>query len=75
MKRLLAGAALAILGLRGAAGRIRRGRRGSATIAGDGTLNFLAELEPGTRLSLGSDAAVAATFAGTGTEIHARRSR
>lgn len=43
--------------------------KGSATIAGDGKLNFLAELEPGTRLYLGSDATVAVTFAGTGAEF------
>jgi hypothetical protein len=42
--------------------------KGSATIAGDAKLNFLAELAPGTRLHLGSGASVAVTFAATGTE-------
>ena len=43
--------------------------RGNATIEGDGKLNFLAELAPGTRLLLGSAATVAITFATTGTEF------
>ncbi|HXN15726.1 MAG TPA: hypothetical protein VN878_05065 [Usitatibacter sp.] len=43
--------------------------RGSATIEGDGRLAFLAELAPGVRLLLGSDATVAVTFASTGTEF------
>ena len=43
--------------------------RGNATIEGDGKLNFLAELAPGTRLLLGSGATAAITFAATGAEF------
>src|SRR5258705_6469965 len=42
---------------------------GNATIEGDGKLNFLAELAPGTRLLLGSAAKAAITFAATGSEF------
>jgi hypothetical protein len=42
--------------------------RGNATIEGDGKLNFLAELAPGTRLLLGSGAVAAITFAASGSE-------
>lgn len=42
---------------------------GNATIEGDGKLNFLAELAPGTRLLLGSSARAAITFAATGSEF------
>lgn len=45
--------------------------RGSATIAGDGRLAFLAELEPGTRLFLGTGARAAITFARSGSEYTA----
>jgi hypothetical protein len=44
---------------------------GAATIAGDGPLDFLAELEPGTRLFLGSGAHAAITFARSGREYTA----
>jgi hypothetical protein len=53
MKRLLAGAALALAFPAFAAPPVA----------------FVAELEPGTRLFLGSDASVAVSFAGTGTEF------
>ena len=43
--------------------------RGNATIEGNGKLNFLAELAPGTRLLLGSGASAAITFAATGAEF------
>jgi len=43
--------------------------RGNASIEGDGTLGFLAELPAGTRLLLGSGAAVSVTFAASGTEF------
>lgn len=42
--------------------------RGNATIEGNGKVNFLAELAPGTRLLLGSGAKAAITFAATGSE-------
>ncbi len=45
---------------------------GSATIEGDGKVNFLAELPPGTRLLLGTGASVAVTYASTGTEFTVR---
>lgn len=44
---------------------------GSATIAGDGRLTFLAELEAGTRLFLGTGARAAITFAQSGREYTA----
>jgi hypothetical protein len=44
---------------------------GSATIAGDGKLVFLAELEPGTRIFLGTGARAAITFARSGREFGA----
>jgi hypothetical protein len=44
---------------------------GSATIEGDGRLTFLAELEPGTRLFLGTGARAAITFARSGSEYTA----
>ena len=43
--------------------------RGNATIEGNGKLNFLAELEPGTRLLLGSGAKASITYAATGAEF------
>jgi hypothetical protein len=43
--------------------------RGNATVEGDGKLAFLAELGPGTRLLLGSNAMVAITYATTGAEF------
>jgi len=43
--------------------------RGNATIEGDGKLNFLAEIAPGTRLLLGSNAAASITYAATGAEF------
>jgi hypothetical protein len=42
--------------------------KGSATIEGDGKVNFLAELAAGTRLLLGTGARVAVTYASSGTE-------
>jgi hypothetical protein len=46
--------------------------QGNATIEGDGKVSFLAELEPGTRLLLGSGATVAVTYAATGAEFTLR---
>jgi hypothetical protein len=43
--------------------------RGNATIEGDGRLNFLAELGPGTRLLLGSGASASISYAATGAEF------
>ena len=43
--------------------------RGNATIEGDGRLAFLAELPPGTRLLLGSNAAAAIAYAASGAEF------
>jgi len=43
--------------------------RGNATIEGDGKLNFLAELAPGTRLLLGSHATASITYASSGAEF------
>ena len=43
--------------------------RGNATLEGDGKLNFLAELEPGTRVLLGTGATAAITYAATGAEF------
>ena len=43
--------------------------KGNATIEGDGKLNFLAELAPGTRLLLGTGASASITFAATGAEF------
>lgn len=70
MKPLLAGLALALAFSAGASGPVAfvADLKGNATLAGDGKLGFLAELEPGTRLYLGSGASVAVTYAGTGTE-------
>ncbi len=45
---------------------------GSATIEGDGKVNFLAELPAGTRLLLGTGASVTVTYASTGTEFTVR---
>jgi len=45
---------------------------GSASIEGEGKLNFLAELRPGTRLMLGTGASVAITYASSGTEYTVR---
>lgn len=42
--------------------------RGSATIEGDGKLDFLAELPAGTRVLLGTGAAASIAFAGSGAE-------
>jgi hypothetical protein len=42
--------------------------RGNATIEGDGKLNFLTELAPGTRVLLGTGATAAITFVASGTE-------
>jgi hypothetical protein len=42
---------------------------GNATIEGNGKLNFLAELAPGTRLVLGSKATAAITYATSGAEF------
>jgi hypothetical protein len=46
--------------------------RGNVTIEGDGKLMFLAELAAGTRLLLGSNAAVSITYAATGAEFTAK---
>ncbi len=47
--------------------------RGNATVEGEGKLlAFLAELAPGTRLLLGSNAVATITFANTGAEFTAR---
>jgi len=46
--------------------------QGNASIEGDGKLNFLAELNAGTRLLLGTGATVAVTYAATGTEFTLR---
>jgi len=46
--------------------------QGNATIEGDGKVSFLAELEPGTRLLLGSGASVAVTYVSTGAEFTLR---
>jgi len=43
--------------------------RGNATIEGNGKLAFLAELETGTRLLLGTGAVATITFAASGTEF------
>jgi len=43
--------------------------KGNATLEGDGKLNFLAELAPGTRLLLGTGASVSITYAATGAEF------
>jgi hypothetical protein len=71
MKPLLAGALLALALSAHGSGPVAfvADLKGSATIAGDGKLNFLAALETGTRLYLGSGASVAVTFAGNGTEF------
>jgi hypothetical protein len=42
---------------------------GNASIEGDGSLGFLAELAPGTRLLLGTGATVVVTYAATGAEF------
>lgn len=43
--------------------------KGNATIEGDGKLNFLAELTPGTRLLLGTGASASITYAASGVEF------
>ena len=43
--------------------------KGNATIEGNGRLAFLAELQQGTRLLLGSGASASVTFAATGSEF------
>jgi hypothetical protein len=43
--------------------------RGNATIEGDGKLDFLAEIEPGTRLLLGSGATASITYVASGSEF------
>jgi len=45
---------------------------GNASIEGDGKVTFLAELQTGTRLLLGSGSTVAVTYASTGSEFTAR---
>ena len=45
--------------------------RGNVTIEGNGKLAFLAELAPGTRLLLGSNATVSVTYAASGAEFTA----
>ena len=70
MRLLAAGAALALALSAGASAPVAfvADLKGSVTLGGDAQVHFLAELEPGARLHLGSDASVAVTFAGTGTE-------
>jgi len=46
--------------------------QGNATIEGDGPLHFLAELAPGTRLLVATNARVVVTYVGTGAEFTAR---
>jgi hypothetical protein len=41
---------------------------GAATIEGNGKLTFLAELSPGTRVLLGTNATAAITYAASGAE-------
>jgi hypothetical protein len=43
--------------------------QGNATIEGNGRLNFLAELQPGMRLLLGTGAKVSVTYAASGAEF------
>jgi hypothetical protein len=71
MNRLLASAALALAFSAAAAAPVAfvADLNGNATLAGNGKLTFLAELEAGTRLHLGSGASVAVTFAATGAEF------
>jgi len=45
---------------------------GNASIEGDGKVTFLAELQTGTRLLLGSGSTVAVTYASTGSEFTVR---
>ena len=70
MRRALA-CLLAALGLGAQAANVAfvADIRGNATIEGDGKVNFLAELAPGTRLLLGSGAKAAITYAATGAEF------
>ncbi len=65
---LLAGA-LAALGAWGAPVAFVADIRGNATIEGNGKLTFLAELAPGTRLLLGTNASAAITYASSGAEF------
>lgn len=65
---LLAGA-LAALGAWAAPVAFVADIRGNATIEGDGKLAFLAELAPGTRLLLGTNASAAITYVGSGAEF------
>src|SRR4051812_37611737 len=69
--RLAAAALLAATGIAHAAPPVAfiADLRGNATIEGDGKLNFLAEIEPGTRLLLGSGATASVTYASTGAEF------
>ena len=73
MIRAAAGALLACLALAAGAAEpavaFVADLKGSATIEGDGTLGFLAELPAGTRLLLGTGAAVSITYAASGTEF------
>jgi hypothetical protein len=71
MRRALAGALAAlVLGAQAAENvAFVADIRGNATIEGDGKLNFLAELAPGTRLLLGTNASAAITYAATGAEF------
>jgi hypothetical protein len=66
-----AAAAVALQSLAGSPVAFVSDVSGSATIEGDGRLTFLAELEPGTRLFLGSGARAAITFARSGSEFTA----
>ena len=73
MIRAAAGALVALLALAAAAAEpavaFVADLKGSATIEGDGTLGFLAELPAGTRLLLGTGATVSVTYAASGTEF------
>ncbi len=71
MKRVLAASACALALAAPAADPVAfvADLRGNATIEGDGKLVFLAELNPGTRLLLGTGALVSVTYASTGAEF------
>ena len=66
---ILVAGALAALGAGGAPVAFVADIRGNATIEGNGKLTFLAELAPGTRLLLGTNASAAITYASSGAEF------
>ena len=71
MRRAVAAAALLAAALAAQAANVAfvADVRGAATIEGNGRLTFLAELAPGTRLLLGTNAAAAITFSASGSEF------